>query len=296
MKTVVRQLKKIYDKCHLCPHRCGVNRNKGQLGICRSTAQTTVASYNLHFGEEPPISGFNGSGTIFLGNCNLRCIFCQNYPISQLQKALRTVTSEELAKMMLELQSRGAHNINFVTPTHYIPGIVEAIFIARDRGLRIPIVYNSSGYETPEVTKKLEGVIDIYMPDFKYADEEVARKYSSAPDYPAYIEKVLLEMYRQVGHLQINEEGVAERGLLIRHLVLPNNLNNSMNVLKRIKEILGTEVYISLMNQYFPAYKAFDYDINRPLSRDEYKKIVDYFFDLGFNNGYLQGYEEVRLW
>jgi len=277
-----------YKKCRLCPRNCGINREAGELGVCEATATVTIASYNLHFGEEPPISGTRGSGTIFFGNCSLRCVFCQNYPISQLHKALREVSREELADLMLNLQQRGAHNINLVTPTHYAPSIVESVLTARKRGLSIPIAYNTSGYEKVEVLKMLEDIVDIYMPDFKYSDETAALKYSGAKDYPSIAADAIKEMYRQKGDLQIDEDGIAKKGVLIRHLILPGLTENSMGVLNTIKEQIGTGVHISLMNQYFPAYKAFDEQINRIVTEQEYKKVYEYLLKSGFSRGYAQ--------
>lgn len=282
-------LNNIYAMCTLCPRNCRGNRLTGQKGICGADSRAAISSYNLHFGEEPPISGQRGSGAIFFGNCSLRCVFCQNYPISQLGKGLRTISSRELSKIMLELQERGAQNINLVTPSHYLPSIVMSIFLARESGLSIPIVYNSSGYEKVSVIRQLLGIVDIFLPDFKYGIAEIAGKYSGAVDYLQNAVAAIKEMHRQVGDMQFDESGSAKKGVLIRHLILPGNTENSMSVLREIKAAIGTDVYISLMSQYFPAYKALNMDINRGIRKDEYNEIVEYFFYLGFKNGYLQG-------
>jgi len=260
----------------------------GETGICGQTDKIKVSSANLHFGEEPPISGFNGSGTIFLTGCNLNCVYCQNYPISQMQNG-REVSPLTLVDSMLRLQELGAHNINFVTPTHFNAQIADAIVAARDRGLKIPIVYNSSGYDRVEVLRMMEGLIEIYMPDMRYGDENAAQCYSSAADYPRINRAAVAEMHRQVGDLQTDENEVATRGLLIRHLVLPNNLSRSEEIFKFISEKISPDTYISLMSQYFPAFRANEYpQISRRITKKEYavaKKLMEKY---NLSNGWFQ--------
>jgi len=227
-----------------------------------------------HFGEEPPLVGQHGSGTIFLTHCNLRCIFCQNYDISHLVRGQR-ITTSEMAEAMLRLQDLGCHNINFVTPTHYAPQIVASLPPAIERGLRLPIVYNCSGYETVEVIQLLEGVVDIYMPDAKYMDEKHSKTFSNAPDYPEVLKKVLKEMHRQVGDLAINSRGIAERGLLIRHLVMPHGVASSESVLKFIAGEISVHSYVNIMEQYRPEYEAYEHrDINRRITHNEYLEAI----------------------
>ncbi len=290
-KEVERRGRELFDRlksCDICPRNCLVDRLSGKRGICRSDHRLMVSSYNLHFGEEPPISGWRGSGTIFLTNCPLRCKFCQNYPISQLGNG-KVYEVEELSDMMLYLQRRGAHNINFVTPTHYLPHILLALSMAMKRGLKIPIVYNTSGYEKVEILRYLDGVVDIYLPDAKYSDKNLAKRLSLAYDYPEVNRLALKEMAKQVGNLKLGEDGVAIRGLIVRHLVLPNNVENSRGVLNMIKEEIGTWVTISLMSQYFPTFRALsDNMINRKITEEEYKEVVKYMESLGFKNGWIQ--------
>lgn len=276
------------QSCCLCPHHCGVNRIAGQKGLCRSTAQLTVASYNAHFGEEPPISGSRGSGTIFFSNCTLRCLFCQNYPISQLGHG-NPVSISELSKMMLDLQKQGCHNINLVTPTHFVAQILAAIGEAKSKGLSIPIVYNTSGYESLATLKLLEGIIDIYLPDAKYADNLIAKKYSQAENYFSVMKEALREMYRQVGDLKVDQNGIAISGLIIRHLVLPNNLSGSDKILPWIAQNISPETYLSLMSQYFPAFQADKYpELSRRITRAEYSKAKLAFEQCGLKNGWWQ--------
>ena len=247
----IEALEDILNECKLCPRECGVNRNKGEKGYCRSDRHLMVSSVHPHFGEEDVLVGTHGSGTIFLTNCNLGCVYCQNYDISHLGYGAR-MTEEELAESMLFLQRKGCHNINFVTPTHFTPQIVKAIKIAVERGLRIPIVYNCGGYESKKTIELLEGIIDIYMPDIKYSDGRNAAKYSNAPDYFEVCKEAVKEMHRQVGVLKTDERGIAWRGLLIRHLVLPNNIAGSREVLKFVAEELSKDSYVNIMLQYRP--------------------------------------------
>lgn len=288
-----KRIKQAYlylQSCRVCPHHCGINRIAGQKGICRSTAQLKISSYNAHFGEEPPISGIYGSGTIFFTNCTLRCVYCQNYPISQLGNG-NTVTVSQLSKIMLELQRKKCHNINLVTPTHFVPQIIAAVRQSRKEGLNIPLVYNTSGYESLEILQLLEGIIDIYLPDSKYADSIVAEKYSRAEKYFLVMKESLMEMHRQVGDLQLDRNGIAVSGLLIRHLVLPQNLSGTTQVLKWIAENISRKTYISLMAQYFPAFQALQYPpLSRRITQNEYKIAKAYFERCGLKNGWLQQY------
>ncbi len=280
-----------YKSCEICPWRCRVDRfSLKKKGVCRSGSRPMVSSYNLHHGEEPPISGSRGSGTIFFTNCTLRCVYCQNYPISQLG-AGKVYTHGELADMMLYLQRKGAHNINFVTPTHFVPSILKALVIAVEKGFRLPLVYNTSGYERVGTLRLLDGIVDIYLPDIKYSSDLMAKKYSRAKDYVRYNREALKEMFRQVGPLRLNREGVAVRGLLIRHLVLPNDIAGSEESLRFIAEELSPDVPISLMSQYFPAYKAKDIkELSRPILPEEYERVLELMDKFGLRRGWIQEY------
>ncbi len=274
------------EKCDLCPRNCKVDRAKGELGFCKTGRYAAVSSYNLHFGEEPPLVGSGGSGTIFLTWCNLGCIFCQNFAISHLGEGSEA-GPDELADMMLALQKRGAHNINFVTPTHVIAQIVEALIPAIERGLRLPLAYNSGGYDKASTLKELDGVFDIYMPDAKYSDEHHSLKYSGAKDYWQVCREALLEMHRQVGALVMNADGIAERGLLIRHLVLPNRVAGSFKVLDFIAEKLSKDSYVNIMEQYYPCFKAFMHrEISRGITMEEFKEVLDHAVKVGLYRGF----------
>ncbi len=284
-------------QCRVCPRNCGVSRSTGETGICGMPVDLVIASANLHHGEEPPISGSGGSGTIFLSGCNLSCVYCQNYPISQFRVG-DIYTAAETAAMMIDLQRRGAHNINFVTPSHYVPSLMQALLIAYESGLRIPLVYNSSGYDSIETLRLLEGIIDIYMPDMRYNDSEQARRYSGAADYPEINRAAIKEMYRQVGALQI-KNGVAVRGILIRHLVLPENIAGSSEIFEFIAREISPETYVAVMSQYFPAHKAClgtGKDRDSPLARrirpDEYDRVLEAFDRAGLKNGFIQPYPD----
>ena len=270
----IRLLKEFLKECRLCPRECGVNRLDGEVGACQAGLEPMVSSAFPHFGEEPPLVGYHGSGTIFLTHCNLRCIFCQNYDISHLGNG-EPMTSSDMARVMVRLQEMGCHNINFVTPTHYAPQIAASLPEAIEKGLRLPIVYNCSGYESIEVIRLLEGVVDIYMPDAKYMDQDHSKQFSNAPDYPEVIKKVLKEMHRQVGDLTGNSKGIAERGLLIRHLVMPDGAASSEAVLKFIAEEISVHSYVNIMDQYRPEYKAHEYpEINRRITHKEYLEVI----------------------
>lgn len=287
MDDRLKKAYKLLESCALCPRECGVNRLKGEVGFCKAGLLPMVSSFHAHFGEEPPISGFKGSGTIFFTHCSLKCVFCQNYPISHLGEG-REVTIEELAGMMLELQRQGCHNINFVTPTHYMPQILKAVAEARDRGLRLPLVYNCGGYESLEALKLLEGIIDIYMPDMKYSDEAAAKKYSSAPDYFEISKKAVKEMHAQVGNLEMSK-GVAEKGLLIRHLVLPVSLAGSGAIFDFIIKELSPDTYLNIMAQYYPCHEAFDFpELKRRITRKEYMDTLRLAKEKGLAGGFRQ--------
>ena len=276
----------LISKCEICPRKCKVNRYE-KKGYCRCDDKVRIALVSKHYFEEPCISGRNGSGTIFFSNCNLNCIFCQNHDISQGGKGI-DVTIERLAEIMLEQQERGVNNINLVTPTMYVEQIIKAIDIAKKNGLNIPIVYNTNGYEEVETIKKLNGYIDIYLPDFKCFTNELAIKYSKAPNYFEKVTSALIEMQSQFDEYVFDGE-IMKKGMIVRHLVLPNHIQNSKNVLKWIKDNLRKDIYVSVMAQYFPTYKAIgDELIGRKLSFSEYRKIEQYFYSLDIENGYIQ--------
>ena len=263
-------MQKELEKCELCPHRCKVNRNKNQIGRCKATNKIKLGLYSVHNFEEPCISGKKGSGTVFFSNCNFNCVYCQNYEISQQGKG-KEITIEELAKIFLKQQEKDVENINLVTPTSYVPQIIEALKIAKSKGLKLPIVYNTNGYENIETLKMLEGYIDIYLPDLKYAEDDLGKKYSKIDNYFEIATKAIKEMEKQVGIAELNENGVMKKGMIVRHLVLPGHLENSKKVLKWMNENLNKEIYISVMAQYFPTYKAKteEYsEINRKLGRN----------------------------
>ena len=281
------------DKCELCPRACKVNRLNGELGFCKASDKVKVALVSTHYFEEPCISGElgenqKGSGTIFFSNCNLRCMFCQNYEISHEGKGIE-ITTDRLAEIMIEQQERGVNNINLVTPTIYVYQIIDAIKKAKAMGLHIPIVYNTCAYETVETIKMLNGLIDIYLPDFKYYADNIAIKYSTAPHYFENASEVIKEMQRQVGKNVFDENGIMQKGMIIRHLILPNHIQNTKHVLKWIKENMPDGTYVSVMAQYFPTYKAKeDESISRKINQKEYDEIEAYLSELDLENGYIQ--------
>jgi putative pyruvate formate lyase activating enzyme len=288
IKERVQKAYKLLQNCRVCPRRCGVDRLNGERGICRVGKNPVVSSYNVHLGEEPPISGTKGSGTIFFTGCNLRCIYCQNFPISQLGNGSEVATPD-LAKMMTSLQSRGCHNINLVTPSHFVPQILEALSFAWERGFDLPLVYNSSGYDSLEALRLLEGIIDIYLPDMRYSDNRVAKRLSSAEDYVEVNREAVREMFRQVGNLITDEEGIAKKGLIIRHLILPNDLAGSKKTFRFIAEEISDEIHVSLMSQYFPSFKASEnVSIDRKITPEEYELTKESFFESGLTWGWRQ--------
>ncbi len=291
LKKRGKELWNIMNSCRLCPRDCLINRLEGKRGICKATSELNISSYNPHFGEEAPLVGRHGSGTIFFTHCGLRCVFCINGDIS-IDGIGYLQSLYNLAAMMLDLQERGCHNINVVTPTHYSPHIVLALDIAAEQGLNIPLVYNTCGYERTEILQLLDGIVDIYLPDFKYADSTIAYKYShEAEDYPEIAQKALLEMHRQVGVAKPDKNGIIHRGLMIRHLVMPHNVSSTDKVLQWIANNLPLDTYINLMSQYQPLYEAMKYpEISRPLSRKEYDEAVIFAKNLGFTNLEIQGY------
>jgi putative pyruvate formate lyase activating enzyme len=282
----IEKLENILNECKLCARECRVNRIQGKKGYCKSDFSLMVSSAQPHFGEEDVLVGTHGSGTIFLTNCNLGCIFCQNFDISHLGIGQR-ITEEELAVMMLNLQKRGCHNINFVTPTHYTPQIVKGLRIAIEKGLHIPIIYNCGGYEAKGTLELLDGIVDIYMPDMKYGSEESAKRYSNAPNYFEVCKRAVKEMHRQVGVLKVDENGLAWRGVLIRHLVLPNGLAGSEEVFKFIATELSTDSYVNIMLQYRPMYKAYEYsELNRGITMREYREAIAMALKWGLHRGF----------
>ncbi len=269
------------ENCELCPNFCRVNRLEGEKGRCRTDSGLVVSSANLHFGEEAVLVGRGGSGTIFFTCCNLQCVFCQNYDISQLDYG-KPVSPEDLVRMMLALQDRGAENINLVSPTHQGAQIFEAVKTGRRQGLRLPIVYNCGGYENPEFLKELEGLVDIYMPDFKYGNNEAGQKYSGVAEYTTYCQKALLEMHRQVGDLRMNDRGVATGGLLVRHLVLPGRIADSGKVIDFLASAISRSTYLNIMDQYHPAFHASDHrELHRRVFRQEVEEVAQHARDRG---------------
>lgn len=283
-------VEKLLEQCTICPRECGVNRNEGAGGFCKAGNKMEVYSARLHFGEEPPISGTNGSGTIFFNHCSLRCVYCQNYKFSQIKHG-KEFEIDELADLMLSLERKKAHNINLVTPTHYAIHIANAIMKVRKKGLKIPIVYNSSGYEKVETLILLNGLIDIYLVDMRYGDNCAAVKYSSCQNYVDLNRLAVIEMHRQVGNLKLTNSGIAEKGIIIRHLILPNDISNTESAFSFISDSLGNKTYVSLMSQYYPAFRASDYvEISRGINRREYEKAVSILNKYNLKNGWVQEY------
>jgi len=289
-----------------------INREKGERGFCRSGSKSAVYSYSPHHGEEPPISGTRGSGTIFFTHCSMRCVYCQNHTFSQksdqresrapqrqkVQTArgyrrddFEEIETEELAGRMLELQNAGCHNINLVSPTHYACRIAEALDMAAKNSLNIPVIYNTGGYDSPELIKLLDGIIDIYMPDMRYSSDDIAQRYSSAPGYVENNRLIIKEMFRQAGPLKIKRDGIAEKGVIVRLLILPGNASGTIETLRFLKKEVSTDIYLSVMSQYYPAYKAAEYpEIAGRIKSDEYEQVIEVVRELGFENGWIQGF------
>lgn len=275
------------NNCNLCGRKCGINRNLHK-GLCNSDNKINIARAELHFGEEPCISGDNGSGTVFFSNCNLRCVFCQNHCISQEGKG-KEVSIERLSDIFLELQNKGANNINLVTPTHYVPQIIEALKISKKKNLKLPVVYNSNGYDSIETIKSLEGLIDIYIPDLKYFDNKYANKYSDAKDYFNVATKAIEAMYNQVGKSQFHSNGIMKKGIIIRHLMLPGLLFDSKKVIDYTYKKYKDDVFISIMNQYTPMHRSKEFsEINKPLNPKHYDSLIQYALDIGVTNAFIQ--------
>lgn len=274
--------------CRLCPRNCAVNRLEGNVGFCKSGRDVKIARVSLHQWEEPCISGTNGSGTVFFSNCNLQCSFCQNHQIST-EGVGKQISIERLSEIFLEQQQRGAHNINLVTPTHYVPQIIEALKIAKSRGLNLPIIYNTNSYENIETIRSLKGYIDVYLPDLKYFNNKYSCKYSNCPGYFAHATQAIEEMFSQVGELTINSDGLIEKGVIIRHLMLPGLLFDSKKIVDYIYNTFGNSVYISIMNQYTPMPKINKHaEINKPLNPKHYDSLIDYCISLGIKNAFIQ--------
>lgn len=292
MGKIIDRLYRLLSPCRVCPRECGVDRLNGEIGSCNAGRELGISSFHQHFGEEPPLVGKHGSGTIFFTHCNLHCVFCQNYQISQLGMGQETST-EECACMMLRLQELGCHNINFVTPTPWVPQIIKALARAQEHGLKVPIVYNCGGYESVETLTLLDGIIDVYMPDIKYADNASARKYSDVPDYWDVVRPALKEMQRQVGDLDV-ENGIAKKGLLIRHLVLPDNIAGSSACFEFIRKELSPHAVVNVMAQYYPTYQAHKYPkINRRILPREYQKALRELEEFGLDEGFRQTMDTI---
>lgn len=281
-------------KCNMCPHKCLVNRENNKHGFCNAGSKIKIALADVFYYEEPCISGKKGSGTVFFSNCNLRCVYCQNYEISSLGKG-KEISVQELADIFLRLQEKNVENLNLVTPTIYAIQIKEAIILARKNGLNIPIIYNSSGYENIDTLRELKGYIDVYLPDFKYASDDIAYKYSGIKNYVTYATRAILEMHRQVGITELDDDGIIKKGLIIRNLILPNNTKNTKKVLEWISNNLGKDTYVSIMAQYFPTNIANEfYEINRKITKREFDIVERFLYELGFNNGYIQSLGECE--
>jgi putative pyruvate formate lyase activating enzyme len=292
LQGIADDLTRRLQACDVCPHRCGVNRLQGQVGLCGIGEECRVASWCDHHGEEPAISGTRGSGTIFAAGCNLRCVYCQNYQISQDDVGkYETYSTRQLADFMMQLQARGCHNINLVSPTHVIPQFAAALAVAVRDGLNIPVVYNSNGYDSVDILQQIEDFVDIYLPDLKYADATIAADLSGAPDYPDIAIAAIKEMYRQKGALTVDETGIATRGVIVRHLVLPGNLAGSRQILSRLAREVSPDITVSIMAQYFPTHHASNYKqypLQRTITVDEYEEAIDAFAEAGLENGWTQ--------
>ena len=280
-------MNKLLNNCNLCPRNCGVNRNKSELGFCQAGNKLTIARYSLHMWEEPCISGRKGSGTIFFSNCNLKCIYCQNYYISTLNNG-KQYTTEEFADICLELQNRGANNINLVTPTHFVPLIIDGLKLAKKKGLKIPIVYNTSSYENVDTIKLLKGIVDIYLPDLKYFDKEISKKYSGIDNYFEKATQSIQEMYTQQPKCIFNKDGIIQKGVIVRHLLLPNMEEDSKRILKYLYDTYKDNIYISIMNQYTPIRKLEYLELNNKVKEQVYNEVIDYAWNIGIRNAFTQ--------
>ncbi len=283
--------------CDICPRNCYVNRLEGKTGFCHSGALPIISSYCAHHGEEPALSGMRGSGTIFFANCNLRCVYCQNFQISQNPQKQKTneISTKKLADHMLELQAKGCHNINLVSPSHFVPQILEALTIAIPAGLRLPLVYNTNAYDSLETLRELEGIVDIYLPDIKYASDDMAIKYSSGRGYAAFARQAIKEMWRQAGALITDERGIAQRGVIVRHLILPNDIAGTGESLKWLAQDVSPAITVSLMSQYHPTHRARDYSkLSRHINAAEYEKALQIMEEAGLENGWVQGMESPQ--
>lgn len=275
LQEKVDQARARLRECNICPRNCKVNRLEAETGFCKVGARAIISSANPHFGEEAPLVGSGGSGTIFMTSCNLQCVFCQNYEISHLMEG-QEVDTDTLGSLMVGLQRLGCHNINFVTPSHVVPQILEAVKWAAEEGLRVPLVYNSGGHDSVETLRLLDGVIDIYMPDLKFMDSRISKELMNAPDYPEVARAAIIEMHRQVGDLQINEKGIATRGLLVRHLVMPDDLAETRKAMRFLATEVSTNIYVNIMNQYRPCGRAHEHPkLDRSVTRDEYTRAID---------------------
>lgn len=284
----ITKMEEFLKKCTLCPRNCKVNRMADKAGYCGQSASIYVARAALHMWEEPCISGGRGSGTVFFSGCNLRCVFCQNHEIAA-GRAGKEIDIEYLAKIFLQLQKEGAANLNLVTGTHYVPQIIRSFGIAKEKGFRIPVLYNSSGYESVETLKLLEGAVDIYLPDFKYINSVTAKKYSNASDYPQITKMAIKEMVRQCKEAMFDDEGYMQRGVIVRHLILPGHVEESKQILAYLYGTYGNDIYYSIMNQYTPLKHVEAYpEINRKITEAEYDEVVDFAIDLGIENGFIQ--------
>ena len=301
VKSALSSLRDLARSCRLCMHKCKVNRLKNEKGICKAGEKIAVYSYSPHHGEEPPLSGTRGSGAIFFTHCNMKCAYCQNYTFSQesdrresraqSRNELEETGAEKLADRMLELQRMGCHNINFVSPTHYAYQIVQALEIAFEKGLNLPLIYNTGGHDNLRLIKLLDGIIDIYMPDMRYADDKMAEKYSSAPDYAENNRSIVKEMFRQAGPLETDKNAIAKKGVIVRLLILPENTSGTLDTLRFLKSNVSDKIYLSVMSQYWPTYKASSFpEIARKISRKEYEEVTSEVEKLGFANGWIQGY------
>lgn len=278
----------LLNDCTLCPRNCHADRTGGQKGYCRETDKLVVARGALHMWEEPCISGTRGSGTVFFGGCSLGCVYCQNHNISK-GTAGKVISTERLTEIFTELQAKGAHNINLVTPGHYVPQIIKAVSISRNKGLNIPIVYNTGGYEKTETLKLLDGIVDIYLPDLKYMDENISKKYSNCDDYFSYASAAINEMCAQAGEPEFDKNGIMTKGVIVRHMLLPGYLNDSKNIIKYLHDTFGNKIYISIMNQYTPLEHVAVYpEINRKVTDEEYDSLIDYAVSIGVENGFIQ--------